>query len=545
MRHVVTALAIGVVAAVSAHAQQLRGIVRDSATQTPLGGVVITLTDGSGRALGRAISNERGAYVVGPTTGAQTVGALRIGFRPRTVPFVDGPTLDLSMTPIPPLLEPVTVRAAASCPTRSDRLQALSLLQQARAGLLATVTARQTNRASLVRLRFIRDIDERGTHILEQRVAVDSTDGLSESFEAVRSGAEFVAEGFVDRKSRNGIPIHFGPDAETLIDDDFAAGYCFQIADRERTRPNEIGLAFRPASRRNGRVDIEGTLWIDTVAKSLHDIQFIYVGDLRPMGAPQTGGHIEFRSMNNGIVIIDRWTLRLSTVRPDTNAAGTVRAAFYYQDVGGEVASATWNDGFSWEAPLGTLRALAVDYRNFIARGVVVRLRNTDYIASPNERGILEIPHLLPGPYVVIVTDSALQRLGITLPTSLVFEAERDSTTQRSFTLPNHEEFVLQSCLRLGADGQQAPPMSIRVIDAFGKPVSGATVDIVRDDGSPNQSVTESLDTDENGKTQSCLIYHRGDPFDVTVNYGAEPPFTSHYRYRDASITIRLQEKRR
>src|SRR3954464_8571407 len=101
--------------------------------------------------------------------------------------------------------EPGTVGAGAPCPTRSDRLHALSLLQQARAGLLATVTARQTNRASLVRLRFIREMNERGMRIIEQRVAVDSTDGLSESFEAVRSGAEFVADGFVDRKSRNGI----------------------------------------------------------------------------------------------------------------------------------------------------------------------------------------------------------------------------------------------------------------------------------------------------------------------------------------------------
>jgi len=85
-------------------------------------------------------------------------------------------------------------------------------------------------------------------------------------------------------------------------------------------------------------------------------------------------------------------------------------------------------------------RALAVSYQSQIVGGIVVRLKDTDYLASPNARGIIEIPYLLPGPYVPTVVDSALQRLGITLPTSLTFEAERDSLTQRSFSVPQREE---------------------------------------------------------------------------------------------------------
>ena len=38
------------------------------------------------------------------------------------------------------------------------------------------------------------------------------------------------------------------------------------------------------------------------------------------------------------------------------------------------------------------LRALAVDYRDNIASGIVVRLKGTDYLASPNQRGIR--PHI-------------------------------------------------------------------------------------------------------------------------------------------------------
>lgn len=540
---------VGLIAApmvLMAQAQQLRGVLRDSVTRAPIGGAVITLADEGGRPLARAISNENGLYRVGLAAGARTVTVMRIGYRPRTIRFTAAETLDIAMSPIPPLLEPVTVRAGANCPSRRDRLQALSLLQQARAGLLATVTARETNRATLIRLKFVRQMDERDRRIVELHVALDSSGGLSESFGAVRSGAQFVANGFVGPTSGDRVPTHYGPDAETLLDDDFAAGYCFQIGDPDRARPHEIGLVFTPAGRKRGRVDIDGTLWIDTVAKSLHDIQFTYVGDDIPLGAPRTGGHIEFRTMGNGIVIIDRWVLRLYGVRSDTTWGArnySIRPVFHYQDVGGEVATATWDDGFSWQAPLGSLRALAVDYQNQVARGVVVRLKGTDYIASPNARGILEIPYLLPGPYVATVVDPVLERLGITLPTSLTFEAERDSVTQRSFSIPQREEFVLTSCLHANEDEAQSAPMQIRVIDAFGRPAAYAMLEISKNDGSPDQTVVESLDTDDNGVTRSCLLFRDGDPFDVTVTRAQEAPFKGHYRYHDAAMTIRLREK--
>jgi hypothetical protein len=109
----------------AAHAQVLRGAVRDSVTQTPLPGVVLQLLDDQGRALTRTISNERGLYALTASPAARSLVALRIGFRPRTVAYAAGATaMDLVMAPIPPLLEEVTVRASADCPARSDRLQA-------------------------------------------------------------------------------------------------------------------------------------------------------------------------------------------------------------------------------------------------------------------------------------------------------------------------------------------------------------------------------------------------------------------------------------
>src|SRR4051812_30304227 len=64
-------------------AQQLRGTVRDSASQAPIAGAVLVLLDSAGRALGRNITNERGQYALILSRGMQRMQVMRIGFRPR------------------------------------------------------------------------------------------------------------------------------------------------------------------------------------------------------------------------------------------------------------------------------------------------------------------------------------------------------------------------------------------------------------------------------------------------------------------------------
>ena len=77
--------------------------------------------------------------------------------------------------------------------------------------------------------------------------------------------------------------------------------YCFHIADSDPARPNQIGLGFVSGTRRSNRIDIEGTLWVDTVARALHDIDFRYVGLSRRVEAVGSGGRISFREMPNGV----------------------------------------------------------------------------------------------------------------------------------------------------------------------------------------------------------------------------------------------------
>jgi len=147
-------------------------VVVDSTNRRSISGVVLAVLDSAGGTLARTIANERGSYRVALPHGAQTLRALRIGYRVREVRLpsrvFDVTDLDVAMIAIPALLEPMRVTAAASCPHRSDAAAAYSLLEQARAGLLATIVAREAKPATLKLLVFERFMDGNSDRIERQ-----------------------------------------------------------------------------------------------------------------------------------------------------------------------------------------------------------------------------------------------------------------------------------------------------------------------------------------------------------------------------------------
>src|SRR5687768_8972555 len=157
-------------------AQQVRGTVRDSTTGLPIAGAVITTMDSLDRVGRRSVTNERGSYFV-TATGARRLRIVRLGFRPVDVDLAQrdlASTIDVIMARIPYQLQQVRVVAGAKCPRRSDRTAALALLEQARAGLLATVVARSDKPARMTRLSIERWLDTENDRIMRQRVKIDS-----------------------------------------------------------------------------------------------------------------------------------------------------------------------------------------------------------------------------------------------------------------------------------------------------------------------------------------------------------------------------------
>ena len=490
------AAAAAFVFARGAEGQSLAGTVRDSVGRLPIPGAIVALLDSAGGTVVRGLTNERGEYRVSYRDSVRTVRLVRIGFTPREIPAPPRAgaetRLDLSMLALPSLIQPVHVVANSRCRARRDRVEALGLWEQARAGLLATIVAREENPAKVVRLGFYRVMDGNSDRIERMRVEADSAEATGKTYVAAHAAADFVRHGFSTDSLASG--TYFGPDADVLLSDAFAGAYCFQIADPVRSRPNEIGLRFVPADHRKGRVDIDGTLWIDSVARALVDVEYRYLNVEAGAVRFRPGGYVSFRSMRNGVVMIDRWWIRVVSASRDSTLDARYDRVVYHdwyfaEEDGGELARASWPDGLRWRAPLGTLRVRAIRKDGTPARGTVLGLVATHYYGTADDRGLVEIQDLLPGPYAVRVIDPRIAALGVGLPTPLRFLAARDSTTVATLTVPTTESSIADRCV---ANHHWTVGDSLftigRVVTPDGRPVADAKVTIaVRAGDSPGE----------------------------------------------------------
>jgi Carboxypeptidase regulatory-like domain len=500
------------------NAQVLRGVVRDSASQQGIPGVVLVLLDANGGALGRNITNEEGRFAVALTAAMQRVQFLRIGFRPRTVtiPATTTQELDVTMPSIPTLLSAVNVVDEATCPRRADRAAAFALWEQAKTALLATVVTRETNPANVVRLHYERRLDD-NDRVIAQTVRIDSA-STDRPWVAPRPAAAFVEDGFaVDSAHAR---WYSGPDADVMIDDAFARGYCFNIAEPDSARPHAVGLGFIRANRRRGHVDIEGTVWIDSVSRSLTDIVFHYVGLDGRSERLRPGGRIEFQLMQNGAAMIDRWWLRVPAAKVGVQVRGF--APLEARESGGEVAHAQWRNGRAWQASLGTVRG---HIPGDGGGGTVIRLLDTDYRATADSAGNFEISNLLPGPYSIGAINGPLADLDIVLKTLDGFTAVRDSVVRVNPGIPSAAQYIAGKC---DADSPRYAVVVARVLMPTGEPAEDAHVEVRAISGGSVQRVVEGK-ADANGLFFVCRA-----PRDTPLQIAAE---------RDgAALSIVLQE---
>lgn len=517
------ALALGMIAgARTLDAQVVRGVIRDSVTGAPVPGAIVILLDSAGRGMTRNLSNERGLYGARRLAQARGVRVIRLGFRPRELPLpaAGGDVqLDVIVQSIPMLLATRTIEAGRHCPRRSDRAAALALLEQARAGLLATIVARSEQPARMTRLVYRRTLDAASNQPTRQTVRLDSTVEADVSFGAVQGAGAFVRQGFM--RDSAGSQVFLAPDAETLLDDDFASGYCFHVMPADRARPNEVGLGFRPGGGRRPPIEIEGALWVDTVARALDDIEFRYVGLDERVAALRPGGRVAFRDMGNGTALVDSWSLRLVGAHVDSNAhasssqrlIGPASRSYVLvaQESGGELARAVWPGGHAWDATLGTLHARAVRSDGAPAAGAVIGLDDTDYRATADSTGLVVIPQLVPGPYRAVVLAPQLAPLGVALYTTTAFTAARGGVVDGTIVVPTPEDFVAARCV---ADRRFAPSESVwlvgRVLRRDGTPVAGVGISFAEVDGLTERVLPWTYQTGTDGLFQLCVGLRAG-----------------------------------
>jgi hypothetical protein len=481
-------------------AQVVTGMVRDSSSQLPLPNTRVLVLDPSGRPAAQSTTDQQGRFRISPWTGRTARAAtlrlrvLRMGFRPREVPLsraTASAPVDLSLASFPIVLEEVQVMAAA-CPKRPDRAVALAMLQQARMALFTSVLARSQSSAQMTRLLYERRLERGSGRVLKQSVHTKSTSATTESFSAARSAAAFDRRGFV--RDSSGAHTYVGPDAETLLDDAFAQRYCFKINPPDGSRPGIVGLGFEPVDREDGRIDVVGTLWVDTLSRVLQDLSFRYVGLERQTSTLNPQGRLSFRELSNGVVIIDQWSLRLAGDRAESGGG--------IPEIGGEIARATWPDGYSWSAPLGAVRLHVVDGQGRPAAATTVQLLETDYQMTMDSTGNVALTDLLPGPYIASISDPRLTALGIPSTKTLRFTAQRDSTKEALIEVETAEDVVQRRC------GQVVPTSGKgwllgRVVSTDGRPVPQARWSLRDESGT---TLVEDGRVDADGLFQWCQL---------------------------------------
>ena len=317
----------------------------------------------------------------------------------------------------------------------------------------------------MLRLNYRKVLDHNATHVASLAVRSDSA-STSRSFVASFSADAFLRDGFMADSAN--VTVYHGPDADVLLDEAFLHGYCFRLAAHDPARPTQVALRFAPATSRSGRVDIEGTVWMDTVARSVIGVEYRYRGLDRRDDAFTTGGNVSFLSMPNGVTVIDRWWIRYQLSGPprDGRDYSALRVApRIIAETGGELAVARWSgegEPSMWHGHLGTARG-TLRRADGVAPYTVVRLADTDYATITDSLGAFTFENLIPGPYTVLASDPSLSALGLILETTTSFTAIRDSAVIIEPRVTTAAEYSAAVC-RGALPGQ--PVVVGRVVDA-------------------------------------------------------------------------------
>ena len=397
-------------------AQRGTGVVRDSSTSAPLPGAVVSALDSLRRSLARTVSDASGRYSIELSDGATQLRVQRIGFQPRVVPLPKRRdalfSMDLWLKKLPTLLSGVTVNDESLCSPDAGRAGALSLWEQARAGLLTAVVARDALPARATLMGYERQINEiNGRTERQTNNFVSGT--TSRPFLALDAPPVLAARGYMEVTP---VGERFeAPDADVLLDDTFAQTHCFGVKAADMSHAGAIGLTFEPVRGREGMVDVRGTVWIESGIPALRSMEFVYTDSRGVLARAGAGGDIQFHTMPNGVAFIESWTLSLPILeRPEITSDKKIVIrgnpdVSHRRETGGVVLGASWRDGLSWKTSLRPVTGTIVEEgTNIPIAGVLIGLEADGSAFHTDSRGQFAMFPILPGRYMIQMADTTL-----------------------------------------------------------------------------------------------------------------------------------------
>ena len=440
--------------------QRAIGSVLDSLSGHAVPGAIVSIVGAAHPA--RAITDEDGRFSLAVAMGTTALRIVRIGFHPRDVPLPKSEqarrAMEIRLAMLPALLTNVRVSENPICSGAGDHGGALTLWEQARAALLATVVVRQTRPAQMAVLDYNTDEDGR-SHLVEHQAITTDAGATGRPFIAVAQAAGFAERGYAVRDS-SGLTF-MAPDADVLLDPQFARTHCFGVTRDDAAHPGAVGLTFEPApgSHRSGFVDIRGTLWMASRPAALQQLQFSYTGPTRAYIEAGAGGRIHFRTMSNGLIYVDSWKLLLPAIAEAAPRSGVSSHRFdpepqshrtsvrAYREVGGVVLSARWPGGLVAHTTLPVVTGVVREERTHRAiAGVAVQLDGTPQAVTTDSSGRFSLPWVLPGKYTLRASDTAFAAFLEPRRKARVIDVGADSQDIGSLEVPSRRDAVRTVC---------------------------------------------------------------------------------------------------
>lgn len=395
-------------AARSALGQVVRGATSDEAGRA-VAGVVVMLLDSTGKAVARAVTNERGEFAaIAPRGGTYRTRTLRVGFRPTVSErFVvgDGSTVrTISLSSIRVALDTVRVVDRAACRLDVDSAAAtFSVWDQARTALTATELTAIGRGVEASTIAYDRVLERDFTHVRSENAAAH----VGYVRQAWRAAAPSLLHrtGYVTRDS-DGTTTFWAPGLDMLTSDTFIEDHCFHL--QTVANPALIGLAFEPSPTRRNLSEISGLLLLDRKTAELRSLTFGYT-NLSRDETDYAGGRMEFARMRDGSWVISRWFIRMPVL---AEGPGVSRRIEEIREVGGSVATLRRGADTLWRRSPVTLSGTVVDSATDqpLSDASVV-LRGTGRTVTVSD-GKFSIPDMLPGEYFLDVHTPGLDSIG-------------------------------------------------------------------------------------------------------------------------------------
>lgn len=299
-------------------AQIIDGMVVDSASRAPVAGTLVSLVDNEGRDLQRFLVDAGGTFrfLLAGQPGTYSLRAERLGMATKSVGALDVGAADTVTVQIVLPQRPIALTGIETSGERRCELPAAlgeathRVWEEARKVLQAVSAADAAGRYVYDLERHVRELEPGSLKIRsETRKRSQSMDERPIRSHPVE---RLVSEGWVigDEAGYR----FFAPDAHTLLSEPFLATHCLRLRGRDESRPDLVGLEFRPIRRQPSHTDIEGILWLSRETGQLEWLDFDYrslPGLAAEHRSDQIGGRVEFLGVPDGGWIVSKWHIRM------------------------------------------------------------------------------------------------------------------------------------------------------------------------------------------------------------------------------------------